>query len=128
MILIKAFKKLMFDAQLTIVGEGNLYRKIRNESKLIMNVSNASIKIINRVENNKINKLISDHDVLVLPSKFDGFGFVVSEAIDSKVFVIVSNEVGAKDLIKNGKIGSIFRNNSQSELQNLLNLHYLRSL
>ena len=105
----------MFDAQLTIVGEGNLYRKIRNESKLIMNVSNASIKIINRVENNKINKLISDHDVLVLPSKFDGFGFVVSEAIDSKVFVIVSNEVGAKDLIKNGKIGSIFRNNSQSE-------------
>ena len=128
MILIKAFKELMFDAQLTIVGEGNLYEKIRNDSKKIMDFYNSYIKLINRVDNNKINHLISDHDVLVLPSKFDGFGFVVSEAIYSKVFVIVSNQVGAKDLIKNGKVGAIFRNNAQSELQNLLNLHYLRSL
>ena len=34
------------------------------------------------------NKLISDHDVLVLPSKFDGFGFVVSEAINANTYVI----------------------------------------
>ena len=64
---------------------------------------------------------------MVLPSKFDGFGFVVSEAISAKVFTIVSSQVGAKDLITNGKVGAVFKNNSLSELQNLLNLHYMRN-
>ena len=93
-----------------------------------MDSSNLLIKTLNKFDNQKINDLISDHDVLVLPSKFDGFGFVVSEAIDSKVYVIVSNTVGSKDLIHNGKIGAVFKNNSLSELKNLLNLHYLRSI
>ena len=128
MILINAFKNLKFDAQLTIVGEGYMADKIKNKCKKIMDFSDSHIRIFNRLDNQKVNDLISEHDVLVLPSKFDGFGFVVSEAIDSKVYVIVSNKVGSKDLIHNGKIGAVFKNNSLSELQNLLNLHYLRSI
>ena len=128
MILIKAFEKLKFDAELTIVGEGYMADKIKNKCKKIMDFSDSHIKIFNRLDNQQVNDLMSEHDVLVLPSKFDGFGFVVSEAIDSKVYVIVSNKVGSKDLIHNGKIGAVFKNNSLSELQNLLNLHYLRSI
>ena len=128
MILIKAFEKLKFEAELTIVGEGYLSEKIKDKCKKIMDFSDFHIKTLNRFDNQKVNDLISDHDVLVLPSKFDGFGFVVSEAIDSKVYVIVSDKVGSKDLIHNGKIGAVFKNNSLSELKNLLNLHYLRSI
>ena len=46
MILIKAFEKLKFDAELTIVGEGYLSEKIKNKCKKIMDSSNFFIKIL----------------------------------------------------------------------------------
>ena len=66
------------------------------------------------------------NDCLVLPSKFDGFGFVISEAIDNNLFSIVSDQVGAKDLIKLSSLGTVFSANSKSELKNQLNLHFIR--
>lgn len=127
LLLINAFSNLKFKAQLTIVGNGPFYEKINRKFSNLMNNSYKSINIINNVENDKINNLINQNDVLVLPSKFDGFGFVVSEAINANVYTIVSSQVGSKDLIINGKVGSIFKNNSLSELHNLLNIHYLRT-
>ena len=58
-------------------------------------------------------------------NKFDGFGFVVAEAIYCNTFVITSSQVGSKDLIIEGVNGSIFKNNSFDELYNL-KPHYLR--
>lgn len=46
-------------------------------------------------------------DVLVLPSAEEAFGLVVVQALESGVPCIVSDRVGAKDLIREGKTGSI---------------------
>ena len=70
--------------------------------------------------------MIMKNDVLVLPSRFDGFGFVVSEAIKYGTYVIVSSQVGAKDLLLKGKKGAVFNMGSKDELINQLNLHFLR--
>lgn len=126
LLLVEAFLNLKFKSELTIVGNGPLYKKIKNKYSNFLKNSYKSIKILSKLENQKIHNLISENDVLVLPSKFDGFGFVVSEAINVNVYTIVSSQVGAKDLITNGKIGSVFKNNSLTELQNLLTLHYIR--
>lgn len=126
LLLTEAFLNLKFKCELTIVGNGPLYIKIKDKYSNFVNNSHKSIKVLGKVENKKIHNLISENHVLVLPSKFDGFGFVVSEAINVNVYTIVSSQVGAKDLITNGKIGSVFKNNSLTELQNLLNLHYIR--
>jgi glycosyltransferase involved in cell wall biosynthesis len=56
-------------------------------------------------------RLISEYanaHVLVLPSRFDGFGQVVLEAMRTGLPAIVSTNVGAKDLIKSGHSGWIF--------------------
>jgi glycosyltransferase involved in cell wall biosynthesis len=46
-------------------------------------------------------------DVLVLPSRFDGYGLVVPEALCCGAPVIVSDRVGAKELIQEGSNGWI---------------------
>lgn len=46
-------------------------------------------------------------DVLVLPSAEEAFGLVVVQALESGLPCIVSDRVGAKDLIQDGETGSI---------------------
>ena len=69
---------------------------------------------------------MKENDLLVLPSKFDGFGFVVYEALRNGIYVIVSDQVGAKDII--GRNGAIFSSGDYSELNNLLNLQFIKKL
>jgi glycosyltransferase involved in cell wall biosynthesis len=44
-------------------------------------------------------------DCLVLPSRCDGFGLVVAEALGSGLPAIVSEHVGAKDLVQESGAG-----------------------
>ena len=125
-LLIDACQKLPFKTELTILGEGSLRANIFSHYKKIKKISSLTIKFIDNLENDKVISLLQKNDVLVLPSKFDGFGFVVAEAIYSNTFVITSSQVGSKDLIVEGINGSIFKNNSLDELYNHLNLQYLR--
>lgn len=125
MLLLKACSELNFDIKLSIIGEGRLKKDL--EKFLLNNLkNNISWKFYGILEN----KLVQDHlkinDCLVLPSKFDGFGFVISEAINNNLFSIVSDQVGAKDLIKGNSSGTIFTANSKSELKNQINLHFIR--
>ena len=125
-LLIDACNSLKFDINLTLLGTGPLQKKIFKYLKRIKKSKFLQLNFLENIENDKIPLFISSFDVIVLPSKFDGFGFVVSEAINANTYVIASSNVGATDLIIQGKNGSIFNNNSLSELKNQLNLHYLR--
>jgi glycosyltransferase involved in cell wall biosynthesis len=53
---------------------------------------------------------------LVLPSVFDGWGIVVNEALQSGIPALVSDQCGAKELIRNGQNGLIFEANNVYEL------------
>jgi len=58
----------------------------------------------------------SNADVLVLPSRADGFGFVVVEAMGCGLPVIVSSATGAKDLVEDQITGWIFETGSTEDL------------
>lgn len=123
LILIKAVKKLRFKVRLSIYGNGYLYKKINRDIKSNVD-KNLNIRLYGNVKNQDILKAMQNHDVLVLPSKFDGFGFVVYEAIKMGLYVIVSDQVGAKDILNDN--GAIFSNCNIKELISLLNLQYLK--
>lgn len=53
---------------------------------------------------------------LVLPSRWDGWGVVVNEALSMGVPVIVSDRCGAADLIKDGYNGYIFHSEDAADL------------
>lgn len=57
---------------------------------------------------NKLSDVMDSFDILVTPSECEEtFGFTVLEALSYGVPVIVSNKVGAKDLVVDGKSGFI---------------------
>ena len=55
-------------------------------------------------------------DVFILPSRLDGFGLVVMEAMATATPVIVSSHVGAKDLVQAGVTGWIFESGDAASL------------
>ena len=64
--------------------------------------------------------VISEYDVLVLPSRYDGWGVVVNEAIMAGVPVICSNQVGASVVIEKWRCGNIFLSEEVHDLENRL--------
>lgn len=59
---------------------------------------------------------ISKYDVLVLPSRYDGWGVVVNEALLAGVPVICSNQVGAGAIVEKWKCGRVFTSEDVSDL------------
>jgi starch synthase len=59
------------------------------------------------VPHHRVLELMSEADVLVLPSFGEGFGLVVTEALACGLPVIVTPNVGAADLIRDGREGFI---------------------
>ena len=56
----------------------------------------------------RISDIMQQYDVLILPSKHDGWGAVVNEALTVGLYVITSNHCGASYLLKNKQQGMIF--------------------
>ena len=60
-------------------------------------------------------------DVLVLPSKYDGWGAVINEAMSSGIAVISSNGVRASKVIKNNVNGLVYDKSDNKKLSDLIN-------
>jgi glycosyltransferase involved in cell wall biosynthesis len=63
---------------------------------------------------------MKQHDVLVLPSLFEGFGLVLVEALSQGRPVIATNHTGAPDVIQDGKEGFIVPIRSAEAIQRAL--------
>jgi glycosyltransferase involved in cell wall biosynthesis len=62
---------------------------------------------LGRMDQQRLAAELRRHDVLVLPSFFDSFGMVVAEAMASGLPAIVTENVGAKEMITPGENGLI---------------------
>ena len=68
-------------------------------------------------------KILPNYDLLIVPSKYDGWGVVVNESLMQCVPVLVSNKVGASVLVEQSGAGLIFDlNNKDAQLKILKNL------
>lgn len=65
-------------------------------------------------------QLVAQADLLVLPSRSDGWGAVVNEALMCGIPVICSNQCGAADLLRAPWLGDVFRSGSAASLQRVL--------
>jgi glycosyltransferase involved in cell wall biosynthesis len=88
-------------AELTIVGSAGEYdgprlREAIGRSRWHPSLPNAAVRALMR-----------EHDVLVLPSLSEAYGLVVGEALSEGAPVIVSENVGAADLVEHGRNGFV---------------------
>jgi glycosyltransferase involved in cell wall biosynthesis len=65
-------------------------------------------------------EIVKNYDYLILPSRHDGWGVVVNEALLQGVPVILSDRVGAKALVEKSGAGLLFESENVDELKQLL--------
>jgi len=93
------------DARLVLMGSGPEDDTLRTQAQRL-GVSNR-VKFTGAVSSSEIDARIAEARVLVLPSRFDGWGLVVNEALAAGVPVVVTDMCGAADLIQEEQDGIV---------------------
>jgi glycosyltransferase involved in cell wall biosynthesis len=92
--------------ELTVVGTGPVLPKFLQHIASFPAML-ARFNYIPTVPNNKIQALIAENDVLVLPSKYDGWGVTVNEALLVGTKVLVTKAAGSEVLVHGPLQGNI---------------------
>jgi glycosyltransferase involved in cell wall biosynthesis len=78
------------------------------------------VEYLGRLGREALSAAYAESDMLVMPSRADGFGFVVPEAMSAGLPVIVSSATGAKDLVQQGANGWIVPVGSEPALHDAM--------
>ncbi len=93
-IVIRALEGLRW-VKFYVIGDGEERAKLEELSKKLK----VNVEFLGWIDYNIVPKFLRKFDVLVLPSEKEVFGYVVVEAIASGILPLVSEGVGAKDLL-----------------------------
>lgn len=104
--------------KLSIIGDGIETKSLRAlaESSDI----SENIQFLGVIPNTDVAAQLKWADVLVLPSRWDGWGAVVNEALHCGTQVIVSNACGAASLVRTEQQGWVFESENISSLRSQL--------
>jgi len=104
-ILLRAFSMLGIpEAGLVLVGEG---KEKETLEALASNLGLRGVEFLPPVDD--IGKIIEEASVLVLPSREEGFGLVLLEAMARGVPVVASRAGGITEIIRDGENGLLFK-------------------
>ena len=77
-----------------------------------------NVNFLGEKSRSEVYEMIKNYDLLVQPSRFEGFGLTVVEGMAAKVPVLVSNNDGPIEIIENNKYGSSFENGDYIDCAN----------
>ena len=79
-----------------------------------------NVSLLGTKPNSEIPSILSRHDILILPSIYDGWGAVVNEALQCGLYVICSDKCGAKELLTDKRCGKVFQSGNDKELSQIM--------
>jgi glycosyltransferase involved in cell wall biosynthesis len=112
--LFTAVNKLGRHVELTIVGS-----KFNNNCPAL-NTELARHKWIPSLPHATILKIMKEHDVLVFPSLFEGFGLVITEAMAQGTPVITTERTAGPDIIEHNNNGWLIKAGDEQDLQHAI--------
>lgn len=114
-ILIKAFNKIENDNWvLNLVGG---YGEYKNPTITWAN-NHSNVQFLGTWSSDEVAEKISQYDLVIVPSKFDGWNVIVNEALLAGVGVIASNAAVSHELIETSGAGMVVRAGDVYSLQN----------
>ncbi|MDQ3919148.1 MAG: glycosyltransferase family 4 protein, partial [Acidobacteriota bacterium] len=99
---------------LTLVGGGEMREELERQAASLG--SDGRVTFEGAVSSDEVRRRMAGADLAVLPSRWDGWGLVVNEALSVGVPVILSDRCGASDLIRDGFNGYVFRSEDVGDL------------
>lgn len=121
-ILVRAIAKLIKhneqDVTVDFIGDGpsRSYLEQLAEELGIM----SRCRFLGSLPRGEVFSRLGDYDLLVQPSRYEGFGLAVAEAIAAKVPVLVSDIDGPMEIIEHGALGYFFKSEDDDSLVNAL--------
>lgn len=100
------------------IGDGPCEAQLMSVSENLK--ISAFCNFIGLKERDWIYEHLCDYDLLLQPSRYEGFGLTVAEALAAKVPVLVSNLEGPMEIIGNGAYGYFFITEDSFDLANNL--------
>jgi glycosyltransferase involved in cell wall biosynthesis len=104
--------------RLTVLGDGPMRPQLEKMASCLGIQSR--VRFLPFLPYSQALQILALSDLLVLPSRFDGWGAVVNEALMSGVPVICSDRCGASDLLRESWRGGVFDSESEAQLTQLL--------
>lgn len=105
-LLLRALSHISGSWSLTVIGDGPQRDELQEQverDRLTQRIS-----FLGTVRNEVVHRCIANSDLLVLPSKYDGWGAVVNEALMNGTPAVVSSACGASELITGPVQGDVF--------------------
>jgi glycosyltransferase involved in cell wall biosynthesis len=125
-LLIKAIAALKLkEIEFWIVGNGSEEKSLRSLANILLP---KKVFWLGVIPIKKISKVIHQTDCLVLPSRFDGWGAVVQEALMVGTPAVCSDKCGSSVVVEASKVGSVFSTNNPQALINSLSNQYEKGL
>lgn len=112
--LFESLKGLEQKIELTVVGKGDI------EKCQALKTALEKVNYIPSLPHEDILKLMSEHDLFIFPSLFEGFGLVITEAMSQGTPVVTTERTCGPDIITHGKDGWIVKAGSAHSLKDLL--------
>ncbi len=124
-VLIKAVKTLKdngFFFDLNIIGDGP---NANNLKKLVQDLS-LTEQVLFHGEISNVSDFIKKSDAIVIPSRFESFGYVALEAFSCEKPVIASNTGGLIEVLDFGKAGFLFEKENHFDLADKIKSVFLK--
>ena len=115
LLLLDTLSKIQANFSMTVVGDGICRSKMEHFWKNDSRFSYSGL-----LPNTEVHKVIRQHDVLILPSNYDGWGAVVNEALQNGTRVVCSENCGSAVLIGSEQCGQVFKFRGSPDLRAVL--------
>ncbi|QDT59168.1 Glycogen synthase [Stieleria bergensis] len=103
---------------LTVIGDGAELGSLKNLAQSLG--IGEQIRWLGAQPHAVIGEILLESDLCIVPSRFEGWGVVVNEAISAGLPVICSDKTTSKDLVDFGQCGVVFRSGSVADLASKL--------
>ena len=128
-LLIEAVAKLDGRIEVDFIGEGDSMAYLSDLSKSLG--IERYVHFLGKKTQSFISENLRNYDLFVQPSRFEGFGLTVAEAMAAEVPVLVTEGEGPAEITCNDKYGWTFRNGDIEDLANeIVNVqkHYVTAM
>jgi glycosyltransferase involved in cell wall biosynthesis len=117
-LLLNSFSKIhQCDFDLMIIGDGVCKKQLMEEADRILP---HRVHFLGILSMDQVREQMRQADCLVLPSRHDGWGAVVSEALMVGTPVICSDACGSAEVVEQSGVGGVFSSNDPNSLKALL--------
>lgn len=114
-----------FEIKLSFIGEGQSMAYLKQ--LILDNGIEKNVEFLGKRPQTYIYKHLCDYDLFVQPSRYEGFGLTVAEAMAAKVPVLVSDGQGPSEITCSNKFGWTFENGNAKDLSDKIDFiiqHY----